>query len=464
MRNPLTGANSRPRVPGPVSWSPLGHIRAFRSNPLRFLTSLHDEYGDLVRFRLVRQPAYLVSNPDHIRDLLIQHGADTTKSLALRRSKALLGEGLLTSEPPLHTRQRRLMQPAFHRERLQGYGKLMVATGQEWLRGWRVRGISEGPFDLHSEMMQLTLSIVVRALFSTDLAALAEEMSRVTNTIMEMFPWLILPFAENVENWPLPVSRRFRKARERLDSVIYGLIRERRALADPGNDLLAMLLAAQDAEGDGGQMTDKQVRDELLTLFLAGHETTANALAWTWYLLSQNPDAEARFHRELAEVLGEGRPPEARDVEALPYTTAVFTESMRLYPPAWAIARIAKAPIRLGEYEIPPKSLCLACQWVTHRDGRLFRDPERFLPERWAQPEDKWPRFAYFPFGAGSRICIGERFAWMEGVLLLALFGQQWRFRLAPDAKVVPQPVITLRPQYGLRVIAERRDAPGMLE
>jgi cytochrome P450 len=413
---------------------------------------------------MIRQPAYLVSNPDHVRDLLIQHGADTTKSLALRRSKALLGEGLLTSEPPLHTRQRRLMQPAFHRDRLQSYGKLMIATGQEWLCGWRERHIEACSFDLHSEMMQLTLSIVVRALFSTNVAPLAEEMSRVTNTIMEMFPWLILPYVENIENWPLPVSRRFRKARERLDHVIYGLIQERRAAADPGQDLLAMLLAAQDPESVGGQMNDKQVRDELLTLFLAGHETTANALAWTWYLLSQNLEAEARFHRELADVLGEGRAPEVCDAEALPYTTAVLTESMRLYPPAWAIARIPKVPIRLGDYEIPAKSLCLACQWVTHRDGRFFREPERFVPERWLQPEEKRPRFAYFPFGAGPRICIGERFAWMEGVLLLAMFGQQWRFRLAPDADVVPQPVITLRPKYGLKVIAERRGASGMLE
>jgi cytochrome P450 len=413
---------------------------------------------------MIRQPAYLVSNPDHVRDLLIQHGADTTKSLALRRSKALLGEGLLTSEPPLHTRQRRLMQPAFHRDRLQSYGKLMIATGLEWLCGWRERHIEARSFDLHSEMMQLTLSIVVRALFSTNVAPLAEEMSRVTNTIMEMFPWLILPYVENIENWPLPVSRRFRKARERLDHVIYGLIQERRAAADPGQDLLAMLLAAQDPESVGGQMNDKQVRDELLTLFLAGHETTANALAWTWYLLSQNLEAEARFHRELADVLGEGRAPEVCDAEALPYTTAVLTESMRLYPPAWAIARIPKVPIRLGDYEIPAKSLCLACQWVTHRDGRFFREPERFVPERWLQPEEKRPRFAYFPFGAGPRICIGERFAWMEGVLLLAMFGQQWRFRLAPDADVVPQPVITLRPKYGLKVIAERRGASGMLE
>jgi cytochrome P450 len=211
-------------------------------------------------------------------------------------------------------------------------------------------------------------------------------------------------------------------------------------------------------------MNDKQVRDELLTLFLAGHETTANALAWTWYLLSQNPDAEARFHRELADVLRGGRAPEVRDFEALPYTAAVFTESMRLYPPAWAIARIPKVPIQLGEYEIPANSLCLACQWVTHRDGRYFREPERFLPERWEQPEEKHPRFAYFPFGAGPRICIGARFAWMEGVLLLAVFGQKWRFRLAPEANIVPQPVITLRPRYGLKVIAQHRGASGMFE
>jgi cytochrome P450 len=444
--------------PGPKSWSFWGHGRAFRRNPLEYLTWQHRQFGDFSRFRLLNVHAYLLAHPDYIRDLLLQHAGATIKSLALQRAKSLLGEGLLTSEPPLHTRQRRLMQPAFHQERLLHYGAIMICTGEEWLRRWDAMRLADRAFDLHGEMMQLTLSIVVRALFSSDLAPIAHELSQLTTLVVRMFPYLISPFGEYVEHWPLPVSRRYRKARERLDSLIYGLISERRGGESEGDDLLSMLLSAQDQEAAASdtQMTDRQIRDELITLFLAGHETTANALTWTWYLLSRNPEVEARFHQELDRALA-GRPPNPADLPNLIYTNAVLSESMRLYPPAWGVSRITKQEIQIAGYAIPQGSLCIASQWVTHHDPRFFPQPERFLPERWTIETVTRPRFSFFPFGAGSRICIGERFAWMEGTLLLALLGQRWRFRLAPGAKVEPDPLITLRPKFGLLVNAEPR-------
>jgi cytochrome P450 len=444
--------------PGPRSWSPLGQVRAFRRNPLEYLAWQHQQFGDFSRFRLLNAQAYLLAHPDYIRDLLLQHAGVTVKSMALQRAKSLLGEGLLTSEPPLHTRQRRLMQPAFHQERLVRYGAIMTCTGEEWLRRWQTMHLADGPVDLHGEMMQLTLSIVVRALFSSDLAPVAHELSQLTTLVVRMFPYLISPFGEYVEHWPLPVSHRYRKAREHLDSLIYGLIAERRSGKTEGDDLLSMLLAAQDQEpgASDSQMTDRQIRDELITLFLAGHETTANALTWTWYLLSQNLEKEHLFHREIDRVLA-GRPPNLSDLPNLIYTNAVLSESMRLYPPAWAVSRIMKREIQIAGYAVPRGSLCVASQWVTHRDSRYFSQPESFLPERWTDETVTRPRFSYFPFGAGSRICIGERFAWMEATLLLALLGQRWKFRLAAGAKVEPDPLITLRPKFGLMVNAEPR-------
>jgi cytochrome P450 len=237
--------------------------------------------------------------------------------------------------------------------------------------------------------------------------------------------------------------------------LVYGLIGQRRE-GEAHDDLLSILLAAQDIEGDQGRMTHRQIRDELVTLFLAGHETTANALTWTWYLLSKHPEVEQQFHSELDNVLG-GRLPEPGDLDRLRYVSAVFSESMRLYPPAWGISRILKQPLEIGPFTIPQGSLCIASQWVSHRDERFFPEPEQFRPERWLDEGGARPRFAYFPFGGGSRICIGERFAWMEGALLLALLGQSWQFRMDPKARVIPHAFITLRPKYGLMVRAEQR-------
>jgi cytochrome P450 len=285
----------------------------------------------------------------------------------------------------------------------------------------------------------------------------APEIGEALTTVLKMFRMLMMPFSEYLEKLPLPSIRRFEKARDRLDQTIYGLIRERRQSGEDTGDLLSMLLLAQDEEADGGSMTDTQVRDEALTLFLAGHETTANALTWTWYLLSQNPACEARLHQEIDSVL-EDRVPEMADLQKLCYTEMILAEAMRLYPPAWAIGRMSKEPFELGGVAIAAKSICILSPYVTQHDARWFPDPERFDPERWTpEAREARPKFSYFPFGGGARVCIGERFAWMEGVLLLATLAQKWRLRLAPDQRVEPLPLITLRTKYGMRMTLEAR-------
>ena len=410
------------------------------------------EYGDLPYFRLGPYHAYLVNHPDYVRDILVTNQANFIKSRALQRAKILLGEGLLTSEGKFHLRQRRLVQPAFHRERLAGYATVMshyaTRTRERWSAGSTV--------DISQEMMRLTLAVVGTTLFSADVESEASEIGEALTTVLKMFRILMLPFSEYLEKLPLPSIRRFEKARDRLDKTIYGLIRERRKSGQDTGDLLSMLLLAEDEE-DGGGMTDKQVRDETLTLFLAGHETTANALTWTWYLLSQNPDCEAKLHAEIDSVL-EGRVPQMSDLPQLRYTEMVFAEAMRLYPPAWAIGRMSKAPFELGGVHIGAKSICILSPYVTQRDPRWFPDPERFDPERWTpEAREARPKFSYFPFGGGARVCIGERFAWMEGVLVLATLAQRWKLRLEDGQRVAPLPLITLRTKHGMRMVCEPR-------
>ena len=272
-----------------------------------------------------------------------------------------------------------------------------------------------------------------------------------------MFPRTVLPFSEILDKLPLPSTRRFEKARERLDGIIYGLIEERRANGEDRGDLLSMLLMSQDEEGDGKGMTDLQVRDEAMTLFLAGHETTANALTWTWYLLSQHPEAEKGLHEELDAVLG-NRLPTVEDLDRLSYTRMVLAESMRLYPPVWAVARRAINDYEVDGFVAPAGSFVFMSQYVTHRDERFHPDPLRFDPERWT-PERQASRlqFSYFPFGGGPRRCIGESFAWMEGILVLATLARKWKARLVPGHRVELKPLITLRPKHGMRMTLERR-------
>jgi len=434
--------------PGPRQIFPLSGLLSYRKGPLPFFQNLAAQFGDLSYFRLGPQEAFFLNHPDYIKDVLVTNHSSFHKGLALQRAKRLLGEGLLTSEDEVHRRQRRLAQPAFHRSRIASYAAVMTAYGLQTSARWR----DGDALDMSAEMMQLTLGIVGKTLFDADVVSDAQEVGEAMTVVMDLFNTITIPFFELLQKLPLPQLRRFDAAKARLDAIIYRLIEQRRLAGEDRGDLLSMLLLAQDTEVDGGGMTDEQLRDELMTIFLAGHETTANALTWTWYLLSQNPEAEARLHEEIDRVLA-GRVPGFDDVAKLKYTEMVLAESMRLYPPAWALGRLAMEDFEIGGYVVPRKSLVLMSQYVMHRDPRYFAEPFKFNPERWtAEARESRPQFSYFPFGGGPRRCIGEGFAWMEGILLIATIARQWQMRLVPNHPVVLKPVITLRPKHGMRM------------
>jgi cytochrome P450 len=419
----------------------------FRRDPLTFLTTLAQSYGDLASYRMAGEQMFFVNHPQYVRDILVTNNRNFAKGRGLERTKRLLGNGLLTSEGELHLRQRRLMQPAFHRDRIASYGQTMVTYADRMRQAWS----SGATVDVSREMMQLTLSIAGKTLFDVDVESQAADIGRALTDVMESFWLMMVPFANLIERLPVGPMRRSRLARERLDAMMYRMIAERRSTARDRGDLLSMLLLAQD-EDDGSVMTDRQVRDEAMTIFLAGHETTANALTWTWYLLSQSPDVEARLHAEVAQVL-KGRLPTVADIQSLPLVDRVVTESMRLYPPAWIVGRRALEPYPIGEYVAPARSILLMSQWVMHRDPRWFPDPERFDPDRWTPAfKAALPKLAYFPFGGGPRQCIGEGFAWMELVLVVATLAQRWRLLLVPGHPVAPQPLVTLRTKHGMRM------------
>jgi len=326
------------------------------------------------------------------------------------------------------------------------YGRLI---SERWKEGEAL--------NIHEEMMRLTLAIVAKTLFGADVESEAKEIGEALTAALALFNRITSPFAEILDKLPLPSNRRFQWARERLDETIYRIIEERRASGEDCGDLLSMLLQAQDVEGDGGTMTDLQLRDEAMTIFLAGHETTANALTWTWYLLSEHPDVEAKLHAELDAVLG-GRLPTVEDVAQLRYAEMVLTEVIRLYPPAWVVGRQALNDHAIGKYVAPAGTTLFMSPYVIHHDPRYFPDPDRFYPERWTpEMRAELPKFAYFPFGGGPRLCIGEQFARMEGILLIAAIAQKWQMRLAPGQVVALQPRITLRPKYGMVMIPARR-------
>jgi cytochrome P450 len=424
----------------------------FARRRLPFMVESARKYGDIVFFKVGNERIYLFNHPDLIRDVLVTNQKNFVKSRAIVRAKRELGEGLLTSEGNFHLRQRRLAQPAFHRDRIVAYGRSMVEYGLRTRSRW----VAASRIDVHDEMMKLTLAIVAKTLFSADVENEATEIGDALTTAFAAFNLGILPFSELLEKLPLPYIKRFEAARARLDATIYRIIDERRAAGEDRGDLLSMLLLAQDTEGDGGGMSDAQLRDEAMTIFLAGHETTANALSWTWYLLSQHPEVETRFHQEI-DALGD-RVPEPDDLPRLPYTRMILTESMRLYPPAWAVGRRAINDFEANGYLIPARSMVLMSQYITHRDPRFYPDPARFDPERWrADVAAARPKFSYFPFGGGTRICIGEQFAWMEGVTILATIAQRWRLRYVGASPPEIEPRITLRPKGRLEMSVEKR-------
>ncbi len=465
---PLRGVGE---VPGPRGGA-LAMARMLRGDPLGGLTRLRREYGPVVRLTSWPVSAFLVADPAAIGDGLVGSNRTHAKGAVRRGFTAggtviqpltlLLGQGLLTSAGDVHRTQRRLLQPLFHRQRIEGYGDTFAQISDATAATWR----DGQALDLHAELTEMTLAIVARTLFGVDLDS---EIVAVVRTAidenMAAAGRARTPGFETIERLPLAGPRRRRAAREALDRVVHELIEDRRRAGADGDDLLSLLLATRDPDTGAG-MADDQVRDEALTIMLAGHETTANALTWTYHLLGQEPAVAARMHAELDDVLADRRPALA-DLGRLPYTDAVLRESMRLYPPVWAMGRHLTEERDVGGYRLPAGSTLLFSQWVVHRDERWWPDPDRFDPERWrgaaigvgAAPPGQ-PRHSYFPFGAGPRQCIGNTFAHAEGVLALAAISRRWSFAPDPGVEIVPQPLVTLRPRDGLPMTAHRRP-PG---
>lgn len=446
-----------PEVPGrPLT----GNLLDFTSNPLEYLTACAREHGDLARMRILGRPVWLASHPDLIEQVMVRSNRGYMKSRAERRGLSFLGDGLLTSEGEFWRRQRRLQQPAFHKKRIEGYATTMVECAEQMADEWRGERETEAEIDLHAEMMRLTLRIVNLAMFGADVDDKADEVGDALGAITDRFSGKGGVFFQTPEAIPTRTNRRYRSALRTLDDLIYGIIAERQREGDDEErgDLLAMLLAARDEETGEG-MSPRQLRDEALTIFAAGHETTANAMSWTFYLLARHPEVEGQLQAELDETLG-GRPPELSDLARLRYTGAVVKESMRMYPPVPTFGREAAEDQDLGGYELRKGTQIIVSQWVTHRDPRYFDDPELFRPERWLDGStDDIPKYAYFPFGGGPRQCIGKGFAEMEAALLLASLSRRYSFTLAdPERRVKPQPVITLRPRGGMPMLARRRD------
>ena len=424
-------------------------------SPILLFEHLLRTYGNIAQYRFMGTSIIFLNDPRYIQNVLVSDAASFVKERTVRRMKILIGEGLITSDDPIHIRQRRIAAPAFHRQRIAAYGDQIVAIAASHRDQWQ----PGQTIDIAAASMALSLEIVARTLFDTEVTPDIRAINDEVNTIMGLYNFIVaFPRIESVLHLPIPGIVKFRKSKARLDAVVNRLITEhRRSGADKG-DLLPMLLASKYESDDPASQTDKQtgmsdaqVRDEVLTIFLAGYETVANALTWTWYLLSQNPEVETKLHAELDAVLGTGshrRRPTLADYPQLRYTEQVFAESMRLYPPAWAMGRMSTREVPIGPYNIPAGAHIFFSQYVMSRTPEYFPNPLRFDPDRFT-PEAKATRhkFTYFPFGGGNRQCIGESFAWMEGVFSIATIAQRWRMSYLGATPPVPQAKITLRPR-----------------
>jgi cytochrome P450 len=454
--NPASMHLTSPRR-GPPRQPVLGNAHSLARDKFAFLRACALEYGDVVPLRFLGKRILFVNHPDFVEQIFTTHQRKVVKDFA-RADYGLIGDGLSLTEGDNWLRMRRLMQPAFHHQRINAYGATMSALAERMVGSWRDGEVRE----LCAELSALTLAIVAKTLLGVDVHYDAPDLPRALLHVLErrrqrLRSWqVLLPIA-----LPTPTKLRLRKARQQIDRVVYRIIEARRAAGANGDDLLATLLALCDETGQA--MSDRQVRDEILTIFVGGNETVVDLLAWTWYLLTQNPSVEAKLLAELDTILT-GRPPTAADLPRLPFTGMVLTEALRLYPPAPALGREAITGFELGGYRVTPGTRILVSQWVMHRDPRYFANPESFDPDRWADGlASRLPRFAYFPFGGGPRLCIGKSFALLEATLILASIAQRFRLELLPGQSVVAEAIPTLRPKHGLRVTlrARRPTAPG---
>ncbi len=443
-----------PLPPGPTTKNPFGFLGPVRRDIIEFLSLVAREYGDLASFRVGSMRIVLVNRPEYINEILVIRQGNFVKGRPLEVAKNLLGEGLLTSDGEMHRRQRRIVQPAFHREKIEAYAKIMTDYALRLQSCWR----GGNTVDMAQEMMRMALGISGKTMFNADVENDAADVGAALTSAMKLFDRLSIPLIEVMLKLPLPSTLRFRRAKKLLDCKIYRFIHEHREQGkDQGGDLLSLLLVAGDAEENGKTLTDQELRDQALIFFLAAYDTTALALTWTWYLLSQNPECEAALHHELDTVLA-GRVPTIEDIHNLKYTRAVFAESLRLYPPGYVIARRALEEFQLAGYVVPSGTTVLMSPYLIHRDPRYYEKPEVFDPGRWLlQPESERPKFSYFPFGGGARVCIGDSFSWTEGTLVLATLAQRWRPKLVSGHRVAYLPLLNLRPKHGMRMVLEQR-------
>lgn len=449
-----------------VTKSPIFTGECRRVPVMRFLWGQRDllglmhrlarEPGDVDLFKIGRRTIALLKHPDLVQQVLVADGAKTEKGRTQERARffRFLGDGLLNIEGAGHRRQRRLVLPAFHRARLGGYGQVMVDSALNTVAAWK----DGEERDLVADMTELTLTVVARTLFSSDVKGTGREIADSFNEMSANINRLMFPGASLLLNLPLPFVAKIDEAQQRLDDIVYALIRERRAQGTDTGDLLSMLLLAEDAEAPGERLTDLEVRDQVMTMFFAGHETTANALTWIFWLLAQHPEIEKKLHEEVDRVLA-GRDAGFADLPQLALTEQIVREAMRLYPPVWTMGRKTTADVTLGQCTVPPESLIVVSQWVMHRDPRWYSEPDRFQPERWTPAfRAALPRFAYFPFGGGARSCIGENFAWMEFILIVATIARRWRFGFTDAAaKVKPLARITLHPDRAVPLRLHKR-------
>ena len=451
-----TTPKALPRIaPGPKGRFLLGSAIEIARDWLGFYKGCAEEYGDVVCVHLAHVPVYLIVHPSDIETVLVTNAANFTKSADYRALARVLGRGLLTSEGDFWKRQRSLIQPAFHRQNILGYSAVMTQAAARMLDSWQ----EKRERNIHEDLMRVTLEIVAQCLFGAEVTAVAKQVGKAMEVVTERF--MVNASLAMLFRFEIPVffAPQEWRAIRKLNEIIGSIIRKRRSSGQPREDLLDLLLRVRDA--DGNPMSDAQLRDEVMTLFLAGHETTAIALSWACYLVAQNPEIEAKLAEELQTVLG-GRVPAPEDLPRLRYTEMVIKEAMRLYPAVWGIGRRAIEECALGGYRVPAGSNVFILQWRTQRDPRFFPDPERFDPERWREDpvrSGKIPRFAYFPFGGGPRVCVGASFAMMEITLLLAMIQQRFHLEIAPEHPIELFASVTLRPKYGIRVIPQRRAA-----